>query len=69
MQKFGEVKFSKDRVKIQFWGKPVIFSNELCLYITRFASETAEQREERLRKQRMRDRARRASQATEDREA
>jgi len=25
MQKFGEVKFSKDRVKIQIWGKPVIF--------------------------------------------
>ena len=36
MQKFGEVKFRKDRVKIQIWGKPVIFSHELCLYITRF---------------------------------
>ena len=40
MQKFGEVKFSKDRVKIQIRGKPVIFSHELCLYITRFASRT-----------------------------
>ena len=33
MQKFGEVKFSKDRVKIQIWGKPVIFiscMHELC---------------------------------------
>ena len=38
MQKFGEVKFSKDRVKIQIWGKPVIFSHELCLYIMRFYS-------------------------------
>ena len=38
MQKFSEVKFSKDRVKIQIWGKPVIFSHELCLYITRFAT-------------------------------
>ena len=36
MQKFGEVKFSTDRVKIQIWGIPVIFSHELCLYITRF---------------------------------
>ena len=36
MQKFGEVKFSADRVKIQIWGIPVIFSHELCLYITRF---------------------------------
>ena len=34
---YGEVKFSTDRVKIQIWGKPVIFSYELCLYITRFA--------------------------------
>ena len=25
LKKFGEVKFSKDRVKIQIWGKPVIF--------------------------------------------
>ena len=39
MQKFGEVKFSKDMVKIQIWGKPVIFSHELCLYITRFAGQ------------------------------
>ena len=31
-----QVKFRKDRVKIQIWGKPVIFSHELCLYITRF---------------------------------
>ena len=38
MQKFGEVKFSKDRVKIQIWGKPVIFSHELCLYTTRFVA-------------------------------
>ena len=36
MQKFGEATFRKDRVKIQIWGKPVIFSHELCLYITRF---------------------------------
>ena len=28
----GVVKFSKDRVKIQIWAKPVIFSHELCLY-------------------------------------
>ena len=41
MQKFGEVKFSKDRVKIQIWGKPVIFfscamsvHNEILLYRT-----------------------------------
>ena len=25
MQKFGEVKFRKDRVKIRIWGKPAIF--------------------------------------------
>ena len=30
------VKFRKDRVKFQIWGKPAIFSHELCLYITRF---------------------------------
>ena len=34
MQKFGVVKFSKDRVKIQIWGKPVIFfSHELCPFL------------------------------------
>ena len=31
MQKFSQVKFRKD-----IWGKPVILSHELCLYITRF---------------------------------
>ena len=25
MQKFNQVKFRKDRVKIQIWGKPVVF--------------------------------------------
>ena len=37
------VKFRNDRVKIQIWGKPVIFFfHELCLYITRFAPNFGE---------------------------
>jgi len=33
-----QVKFRKDRVKMQIWGKPAIFSHEVCLYITSFHS-------------------------------
>ena len=44
MQKYGGVKFRKDRVKIQIWGKPAIFSHELCLYITRFVRHGASRR-------------------------
>ena len=36
MQKYGGVKFRKDRVKFKFGVNPQSFFHELCLYITRF---------------------------------
>ena len=44
MQKFGELNFIKTGLKFEFGVNPQYFSHELCLYITRFASKTAEQR-------------------------